>query len=130
MLKKLSFILVFLFSVSALAESHKCTEWTRTSGVSCVFAGSSASVYERQCENPCFRLPRNRGGNWGPDCQKERVCSDKDPRNFTSVCSEWVRVSGVTCRNPNTGDWEDQWKRVCTVGLKERWCSDEDPNDL
>lgn len=119
---------LFFISFGAQASNGKCTEWTQTRGVSCIFAHKSANVYERQCENNCWRNARTNRGNWGPHCDRERVCHFDNPETFQSVCSDWTKVSSVSCRNPNTGDWEQQWKRACTVGLKETWCSDRYPS--
>jgi hypothetical protein len=136
MIYKTMAVIFCLLSLKAFAtlpaseKGYKCTEWTAQSGISCIFAGNNADVFERQCENPCWNSPRTRTGNWGPNCDKERVCSLKNPSSFSGVCSKWVRQRSVTCRNPNTNRWEDSWKRVCTVGLKESWCSDANPNNL
>jgi hypothetical protein len=128
-MKSIVGIAIIIISFVASASDYKCSEWTKRAGVSCVFAGSSADSWERQCENSCWR-GRYGLGNWGPECDLERVCSPEDPRKFQSVCSEWIEDASVTCRNPSTGDWEQKWARVCTVGVKETWCSDEDPNRL
>ena len=125
------FVLVLLtFGSQAKASEYKCTEWTKVSGISCIFAGRSADVFRRQCENACWYNSRTRRGNMGPSCDQERVCHTESPATFTSECSKWTEQRGTTCHNPNTGDWEQSWKRACTVGIKESWCSYEDPNNL
>lgn len=129
MIKFLGIAVFLILSMTVQASEYKCSDWTKKRGVSCIFAGSSADVYERQCENSCWRGRYGRG-NWGPDCDMEKVCSPSSPATFEGVCSEWTRNRSVSCRNPNTGDWEQRWVRVCTVGLKESWCSDADPNRL
>lgn len=128
-MKTLIGLAMILIAFTASASDYKCSDWARKSGVTCIFAGSSADVWERQCENNCWRGRYGRG-NWGPNCDMERVCSPESPKTFQSVCSEWVEHSSVSCRNPSTGDWEQKWVRVCTVGLKETWCSDDDPNRM
>lgn len=127
-IKSMMIIFTLFVSSEVIASNGKCTEWTKTRGVSCIYAGRSANVYERQCENYCWRGRHNQG-NWGPDCDRQRVCHFNDPDTFQDVCSEWIKQSGTSCRNPNTGDWEQKWVRACTVGLREDWCSDSNPNE-
>lgn len=116
-----TFLCLFLFTQTAFA--FKCTKWTQTRSTTCVFAGQSSNVWERQCENPCGWR------DFGPHCDVERLCHPQDPNLFSSSCSEWTKLSGTTCRNPNTGDWEQKWERACQTGLATSWCSDEDPNN-
>ncbi len=123
--------LIFLtFGTQGIASEYKCTEWKKQGGVSCVFAGRLADIYRRQCENACWYNSVTRHGNMGPDCDQERVCHTENPNSFLSECSEWVRVNGVTCFDPNTGSWEQKWRRACTVGVRESWCSRGNPNNL
>lgn len=117
------FFFLMLVTSSALAQNYYCTEWTRQSGYSCVFAGRNAQVWGRQCENPCHYR------NYGPQCDLVKLCFDKNPNDFVSGCSDWVKDSGVTCHNPSTGRWEQKWARVCDTGLGTTWCSDENPNN-
>lgn len=121
-------ILLLAMTSSVYASEYHCSEWTRRSGVSCVFAGEDADIYERQCENACWRNPTNNTGNWGPNCDRTRLCFTENPENISANCSAWSRVHGVSCRNPNTDRWEQKWDRVCIVGLAESWCSDANPN--
>lgn len=125
------FALVLLtFGTQANASEYKCTEWEKQDGISCIFAGRSADVFKRQCENACWYNPVTRRGNMGPGCDQERVCHPENPATFTSECSEWVKVRGVTCYDPNEESWEQKWQRACTVGIKESWCSKANPNNL
>ncbi len=110
-----------------LPLNFKCTHWTAQNGISCLMAGSFAPIYARQCENPCWKNS-NGGGNWGPNCDMEQVCSLKHPGSFTGKCSEWIAERSLSCFNPSTNKWEQRWVRACTVGLREDWCSDTDPN--
>ena len=126
---KVIFLLMTLFMSFSSSANFKCTDWTKTRGITCIFAGERANVYERQCENYCWYNSRTRQGNWGPDCDREKVCYPESPANFRGLCGPWIEHDGITCRNPNTGKWEQKWVRACTVGLKESWCSDEYPVD-
>lgn len=123
-------LILLSFGSNAEASNYKCTEWEKQDSVSCIFAGKSANIYKRQCENACWYNPVTRRGNMGPNCDQERVCHPENPETFSSECSEWVKVRGVTCYDPNTQDWEQKWQRACTVGIKESWCSRANPNDL
>lgn len=115
--------LLTLFATSAFAQNYYCSDWARQNGYSCVFGGRNASVWERQCENPCGLR------NQGPQCDVVKICFDKNPNEINSYCSEWVRESGVSCHNPMTGRWEQKWVRVCDIGLATSWCSDQNPNN-
>ena len=123
-------IIAFLVSFNVYSlESMKCSPWTKQEGYSCIFAGSEANIYKRQCENPCWS-DRNGNGNMGPSCDKETVCHISNPDTFSGVCSEWAPVSDVTCYDPSTQSWEQQWVRACTVGIKETWCSRVKPENF
>ena len=125
------FVLVLItFGTNVTASEYKCTEWEKQDGISCIFAGRSADVFKRQCENACWNNPVIRRGNLGPGCDQERVCYIESPATFSSECSEWVKVSGVSCFDPNKESWEQKWQRACTVGIKESWCSRANPNNL
>ncbi len=120
---------LFFTGQDLLASSDKeCTPWTKEESVTCLFAGQDAFLFKRTCENICYRLPRNRGGRWGADCNQESVCSLDHPDSFGSVCSAWVLERGTICKNLNSNEWEDKWVRVCTVGLDESTCSNQNPN--
>lgn len=118
------FISVFLFeAIPALAlVPPGCSAWTEQESVVCIFAGETANLYRRQCENPCLL------GYPGQACDQEQVCHFDNPDDFRTVCSEWVQESNMTCYNPNSNSFEQRWVRACTVGLRESWCSDVDPN--
>jgi len=126
-MKLLAIIFATLLSLSAMA--NYCSDWTETRGVSCIFNGRSANIYERQCENPCW-MGTNGRGNWGPTCDLEKICSPVAPSSFQGQCSDWYQDRSVTCRNPNTSRWESKWTRACTVGLKTEWCSNDRPDFL
>ena len=118
-------LFIFLSTMNiAFAQNYHCSQWKEQSGVSCIFAGERASVWVRQCENPC------RWNNYGPTCDIERLCLDENPGKLQSTCSPWKKERGVTCHNPSTGDWEQKWSRGCQSGLATSWCSDENPDDL
>lgn len=112
-----------LFVSSAFAQNYYCTEWTKQRSVSCVYAGRSADVWQRQCENPC-RINRE----YGPHCDLERICVDVNPNELSTPCSPWVKESSTSCPNPNTGSFEQKWVRACQIGLATTWCSDKNPN--
>ena len=118
---------VIYASANTNSENYKCSDWSLQSGLSCVVAGHNAGLYARQCENPCWKNP-NGTGNWGPNCDKERICSLQHPNQFAGTCSQWIAERSITCYNPSTNRWEQKWVRSCTVGLVEDWCSDMDPN--
>lgn len=124
-------VMLMIFALAWLeplkAHAFECTDWKKQAGVTCLFAGEKADLYKRQCENACWWNSVSRQGNIGPNCDQEEACSPKDPTTFTGPCSDWVKVDRVTCYDPNSGTWEQQWARVCTVGLKESWCSREKP---
>ena len=122
-------ILLQLLIVLPLGSAYagKCTDWQKQDGTSCTLANESADVYKRQCENNCWKGRHGRG-NWGPDCDQERLCSVEHPSTFKGLCSKWYKQSGTRCYNPNTQDWETKWERACTVGLKETWCSEDYPD--
>ncbi len=119
--------IVSLFTLLTLTQSlfasdYYCQKWGKAPSVTCVFAGRSADVWERQCENPCnYR-------NFDPSCDMERVCLNEDPNLLTTACSAWKKESSMTCLNRSTARWEQKWVRVCQIGLATTWCSDEDPN--
>jgi hypothetical protein len=122
---------IVFFSFRGLeASEYKCTEWKAQRSTTCIFAGSRASVYKRQCENACWYNSRTRQGNMGAECDQEKVCHPSNPANFGDVCSEWIKVGGITCYDPNTESWEQKWQRACTIGIKEHWCSRANPNNL
>ena len=119
------FVVLFLLlaTLSANASNGECSSWKKANGVSCIFAGDSANIYRRSCEKNCWRGRHGRG-NWGPKCDRERVCHTSNPKTYRSTCSKWTMVDGVTCRNKRTGDWEQKWARACTVGVTESRCTD------
>lgn len=120
----MKFIFVSLFLFSAAQADRSCTDWTQTKSVSCIFAGSFANLWQRQCLNPCgFRHGSN-------DCDNESICVDPktNPNNLSSHCTDWSKESSVTCLNPNTGDWEQKWVRACQTGVATSWCSDNKPD--
>jgi hypothetical protein len=120
MMKQL--IALMFFSTSTFAQSYFCTEWTQLRSYSCIFAGRSAAVWARQCENVCqFR-------DYGPHCDLDRICSFEDPNQLSRPCTEWVKDYGTSCANPNTGRFEQKWVRACQIGLATTWCSDKNPN--
>lgn len=123
---KFSFIFILPLFYSIANANYYCTSWTEQSRVTCIFAGRSAKVYERQCENPCW-YSNNGNSNWGSHCDMEIICSPRPPNEFSGLCSDWVQESGVSCRNPNTDNFENKWVRACTVGLRTDWCSNERP---
>lgn len=118
------FIALLFVMVSSLVQAQEfyCSDWAEQGNLTCIHAGRSAKVWARQCENPCdFR-------NYGPHCDLDRMCLNENPNDLTTVCSRWVKESGMTCHNPNTGRWEQKWVRACQRGLAMTWCSDKDPN--
>jgi hypothetical protein len=127
MLKLLFITLLSIFSLAIMAKETKhCSPWTQQIGISCVFANQSAKDYKRQCDNPCGRYDsfNERIGT----CSKEETCHFQNPDTFESVCSEWTELSGISCYNPNSQSWQQEWVRACTVNLKETWCSSERPD--
>ena len=118
-----------MISTQTVSAGYSCTEWTKTSGISCIFAGNFANLWERQCENSCgFAYGRP---TYGPNCDLTTICmKDGNPNELGSACTEWTKENNVTCRNPNTGNWEQSWVRSCQKGLTTTWCSNEDPNQL
>lgn len=115
--------LLMVIAAQVANAQNYCTEWSRISGLSCVFNGYSVDVWQRQCENPCGWR------NYGPHCDLEQFCHSEDPKTLETSCTRWTKESGVTCQNPNTGDWEQKWGRACQNGLVTSWCSDIDPED-
>lgn len=124
MLKAFLAVILFTFTNVSFSQDYHCTSWSKRQGVSCIFAGNSASFWARQCENPCGWR------NFGPHCDIERLCLDENPNRLAESCSAWKKERGVTCQNPATGDWEQKWVRGCQIGLATTWCSDENPNFL
>lgn len=125
-MKRLFLVSLFVLlsiSQSVFANEYRCQKWGKASGITCVFAGRNANVWERQCENPCTIR------NFDPKCDLERICLDENPNELTSVCSEWKEESSMTCLNRSSGRWEQKWVRACQVGLATSWCSDENPNE-
>ena len=119
------FLLISIMSTDAIA---KCTEWTEKRGYSCSLISKTAKVYERACTNVCWYKPRTRRRrNTGENCEREKVCSFESPDRFRGACSEWMQANGRTCHNPNTNQWEQSWRRVCTNGLTTMACSSETP---
>ena len=126
-MKKIISIVITVLCVAQLSFAGECTPWKEQSGTSCTLANERGSVYRRQCENNCWRGRNGRRGNWGPNCDQEKICSVEHPDTFKGVCGPWYEQSGTSCYNPNTEEWETKWERACTVGLKEHWCSDKYP---
>lgn len=129
MLKGLLLLILFIASALSLSfakENSSCSSWTKEEGVICLFANRDANSYTRQCDDPCkvviYGHPKN-----DPNCKREQVCHFSDPATFTGNCSEWTRVEGVICQNSDSGAWEQQWVRACTVGFKDTACSSEMP---
>lgn len=118
----IAFLLVLTLSQSLFAEEYYCQKWGKASGITCVFAGRNADVWERQCENPCSY------NNYNPNCDIERICLNEDPNYLTTACSPWKKESSMSCLNRSTARWEQKWVRACQKGLATTWCSDEDPN--
>lgn len=111
------------------ASEYECTTWEKNRGVSCIFAGRSAQVWSRRCENACWYNPRTRRGNWGPECDRTRFCHPTvNPNEMLSECTDWVQEKGVICHNPISDDWEDKWVRRCLNGRREQICRDDNPN--
>lgn len=106
--------------------SRKCTPWVKQSGITCTFGNTSAFAWNRKCDTACWGNWVG-GGNWGPDCDREELCSPVNPDEFRGECGEWTRQSGVSCQNPKTGDWEQAWNRACKTGESELACSKETP---
>lgn len=115
--------LLILLGIQMANAQYYCSEWTRTPGNTCIFAGSNVQVWQRQCENPC---------GWrdhGPGCDLVSFCHEEDPNTLETSCTAWTRERGMTCFNPSTNNWEQKWIRACQVGLATTWCSEEDPNN-
>ncbi len=129
-MKRIFCVVCLMFVLNPLQNVMAgCTSWTQTSGVSCIFAGNSGNLWERQCENTCA-IGRH-GSGWGSQCEAETICmpADSNPNQLSRACTDWTAEDGVTCRNPNTGNWEQHWVRSCQVGFSTTWCSDENPNN-
>jgi hypothetical protein len=109
------------------ASEYSCTEWTKEPGISCLLANEFANVYTRKCENYCWKNSTTHRGNWGPDCDRQNVCSFEDPSDFGRGCSEWMKVDGHSCLKAGSSTLEQKWIRVCTIGVNESACSDEYP---
>ena len=129
MFKSLLFLsLVLISTLSSAKVESTCSNWQKEDGVTCIFAGRDASSYTRQCSDPCrvviYGHPKN-----DPNCKREQVCHFDDPSTFIGNCSSWTRVDSVTCYNADSGTWEQQWARACTVGFKDTACSSEMPQD-
>ncbi len=123
----LKLAVLFCLSFSTFAgENGYCSEWGKQDGVSCVFAGRSADLYARQCENPCI-VRRYGNTELGSSCDREVVCHFNNPTNFEGDCSDWVKEDNVICYDPSTQSWEQRWVRACTVGKVESWCSRQKP---
>lgn len=119
---KLTLMVLMALLTSWSASANYCTKWTKVSGISCVFNGSSTDLWQRQCENVCHYR------NYGAHCDLERFCHNDNPNQLQGSCTKWTKESGVTCYNPNTSNWEQKWSRACQTGLATTWCSDENPN--
>lgn len=110
-----------LLSFSGFAQEYFCTEWSEQN-FTCVYGGRSAKVWARQCENVCTYR------NYGPQCDLDRICLDQNPNDLQSTCSRWVKESGMSCVNPNSGQFQQKWVRACQKGLAMTWCSNVNPN--
>jgi len=133
-MKYIALCLLFVLSplYSSFANNNgDCTPWKKRSGATCTVLGDSANIYERSCEQACWYNARTRQGNMGPACDREWVCHTSDPTPFNGGCGPWVkrRVSSSTCYSPRDGDWQAKWVRACTVGLAQKTCSKENPNN-
>lgn len=112
---------LLMLSFGGLAQEYFCTEWSEQN-YSCDYGGRNAKVWARQCENVCTFQ------NYGSHCDINRLCYDQNPNDLKTACSRWVRVSSISCVNPNSGQFEQKWVRVCQKGLATTWCSDINPN--
>ena len=97
-MKGLILSVLMLVSTAAFSAENKCTEWTKTRGVTCIFAGGTGYVYERQCENPCWYNSRTRRGNMGPGCDQERVCFTRNPEEFERAVREAAAMAAADRR--------------------------------
>ena len=122
----------FSFSVSYARDMSKdplgkdsCTAWEQRRGVSCIFAGRDSKSWFRTCHDnsrACKYRERR-------PCDAQNICMDTDPNELTSVCTEWVPVRSVTCRDYETGRWEMKWSRTCVQAyVPDTACSREYPD--
>ena len=121
-MKKMILILILL-TLDTTAFAY-CTNWTQTHGTSCVFNSNFGSLWERQCTETC------QYHGMTTNCNYETFCAagDLNPNQMQSSCTDWVAQSGTSCRNPNSGDWEQSWIRSCQTNYKTEWCSKQKPN--
>jgi hypothetical protein len=125
-MKSILILIVSIFSAINLAyaqiDDSSCSQWERKGGVECIFAGKDAFAWQRSCENKELLCKYKQYSQ----CLKEKVCWTNDPNTLESACSEWVKNPGINCFNSGTGNWEQAWKRACTIGhIEETLCSDQ-----
>lgn len=113
---------------NVLGSNTECDSWQKQEHISCIFAGKLANVYLRSCQNFCWKDEITHRGNWGATCNRQRVCYYENPQNLEQVCSQWEKNYGLTCVSSKSFTLEQQWSRICTVGLPETTCSDIEPN--
>lgn len=129
----LSLLLVLVFiafyanaeQIVETLNGNLCTLWkVKDPGSSCLLSGGREGLYYvRDCENESLICKWRHTEN----CDKVQLCSDDDP-NTLWECGPWRKISGVTCHNKATGNFEQKWARNCVVGgPAETLCSNKGP---
>ncbi|MBK9322307.1 MAG: hypothetical protein IPM97_05030 [Bdellovibrionaceae bacterium] len=119
-------LFLVLFNSFAFAEGPACTPWTLQDGVSCMFAGQKAHIYQRTCQETCSQDLMSLNAN-GLSCFTYRVCYFGNPQDFNGPCSAWHKEVDSTCFNPTTNTWEQKWERACLSEDPTTWCSKDYP---
>jgi hypothetical protein len=109
--------LLFSFSLGGGASAFAiaplgCTDWSKQSGVSCVFAGNDAASWRRDCSKAEDEMQCRRTGNEPQHipCLADTICTNSNPNSLgEEPCTNWVKVPGVSCG----GDKPVAWQRAC-----------------
>lgn len=121
-MKAMLLILTLLFSFFAQAQNeYKCSNWVRENNMGCVQAGRTTDLWNRVCDEAC------QPGQLYYGCPFERICTNEDPNNLKSECTDWVRENGISCYNKLTKSWEQKWVRSCQVNIRSEACSNQKP---
>lgn len=120
---------MFWLQTPATASENTCTEWQKQSGVSCIWLGSSADVYRRDCTNTCYRQRIPRRTNM-PNCDRAYFCHPQvHPADMNTTCTKWEANRSVSCKAEDTGRFNGKsWRRSCLRGVEQVKCSKRNPN--
>ncbi|MCB0350194.1 MAG: hypothetical protein KDD38_03360 [Bdellovibrionales bacterium] len=123
-------LLMLAAASSSFAATNHCSEWKRVHGTTCVFNGDTAFRWVRTCTDSA-RICRPPDYNRTP-CDSENICVDTkiNPNLMKSICTDWVRSNGVTCRSDRGRGTSKHWIRSCQQAwIATTACQDTPPSN-